>query len=246
MISSCPGLPCLRRVVAACEIRCKPAAGALLLALLLTAAPPPVLGQEPAPAPADAAYGQPPGQTGPSRPADAAEVADEHAVSEDEAHGESPWALTGRIFNFALLAGTLIYLLRNPLARYLTGRREQVRADLDAAEQMKRAAAAQMSEMDARLAALPGELETLKARGREEIAAEEDRIRTLAERERVRLLEQARRDLDQRVRLAERELVEHAAALAIGVAEGKIRRQITDEDQARLVDRYLTQVKVDD
>lgn len=238
-------------VAVACEIERKQAAGVLLLAVLLAAAPMPALGQEPAPAPA--AVHEQSHEAGPSQPAETAGV-DEHAggTAQDEAHGEaeghgeSPWALAGRLLNFALLAGTLVYLLRRPLAGYLTRRSERVRADLDAAEQMKQAAAAQMAEMEARLAALPGELEALRARGQEEIAAEEERIRSLAERERARLLEQAHRDIDQRVRLAERELVEHAAALAIGVAEGKIKRLITDEDQARLLDRYLAQVKRDD
>ena len=43
--------------------------------------------------------------------------------------------------------------------------------------------------------------------------------------------------------MARRELVEHAASLAVGVAQTKIKAQITDADQARLVDRYLTEVK---
>ncbi len=158
-------------------------------------------------------------------------------------HDESIWPQVGKIVNFAILIGTVIYFGRKPLADYLASRGAQVRSDLVAAEEMKKTAAAQIAEMDAKLRALPAELDALKARGQQEIAAEEQRIRELAETERARLLEQASREIEQRTRVARRELVEHAASLAVGVAQTKIRAQITDADQARLVDRYLTEVK---
>ena len=66
--------------------------------------------------------------------------------------------------------------------------------------------------------ALPAELEALRAQGAREIAAEEARIRAAAAAERERLLEQARREIDLQVRVAERDLVSHAADLAVGVA----------------------------
>ncbi len=92
-------------------------------------------------------------------------------------------------------------LLRAQAARdYFASRRAQVRSDLVAAEEMKKSAAAQIAEMDAKLQALPAELDALKARGQQEIAAEEQRIRELAETERARLLEQASREIAQRTR----------------------------------------------
>jgi F0F1-type ATP synthase membrane subunit b/b' len=91
--------------------------------------------------------------------------------------------------------------------------------------------------------ALPGELEALRAQGAQEIAAEEARIRAAAAAERERLLEQARRDIDLQVRVAERQLASHAADLAERVASERIKKSITDEDQKRLVDRYVQQLK---
>jgi F-type H+-transporting ATPase subunit b len=165
------------------------------------------------------------------------------AAGGEGGHDESIWPMVGKIVNFAILAGTVYYFGRKPVAGYLTGRRAQVRADLVAAEEMKKTAAAQIAEMDAKLAALPAELAALKARGQQEIAAEQQRIRQLADAERARLLEQATREIDQRTRLAQRALVEHAANLAVDVARTRIKDQITDADQARLVDRYLAEVK---
>ena len=155
----------------------------------------------------------------------------------------SIWGFVGKIVNFVLLVGTLVYFLRAPIANYLASRHTQVRADLEAAAAMKRSAEAQIAEMEKKLQALPHELDELKARGQAEIAAEEARIRELAEAERVRLVEQASREIEQQVRVAQRTLVEHAADLAVGVAQTKIKRDITTDDQARLVTSYLDQVK---
>lgn len=155
----------------------------------------------------------------------------------------SIWGFVGKIVNFVLLVGTLVYFLRAPLANYLASRHTQVRADLEAAAAMKRSAEAQIAEMEKKLQALPRELDELKARGQAEIAAEEARIREMAEAERVRLVEQASREIEQQVRVAQRTLVEHAADLAVGVAQTKIKRDITTDDQARLVTSFLDQVK---
>lgn len=180
-----------------------------------------------------------------AQPAGAA--AEHEAAGSHEAAGghkeESIWPFVGKLFNFAVLLGVVVYFGRKPIADYLTKRGTQVRADLVAAEEMKTQAAAQIAQMEAKLKALPAELDALKARGQQEIAAEEQRIRELAETERTRLLEQAAREIEQRTRLARRELIEHAANLAVEVAGTKIKAQITDADQSRLVDRYLAEVK---
>jgi F-type H+-transporting ATPase subunit b len=133
-------------------------------------------------------------------------------------------------------------LLRSPLAGYLTNRDAQIRGDLVSAAEMKRAAAAQIDEIDRKMKALPGELEALQRQGVEEIAAEEARIQAAAAAERDRLLEQARREITLQIKVAERELVSHAADLAVGVATERIKKNITDEDQQRLVDRYVQQL----
>ena len=183
-----------------------------------------------------------------ARPARAQEPAHEqpsvaaHQGAEGEAHEESIWPFVGKIFNFVVLVGGLVYLMRKPFAEYLTRRGGELRAELSAAEALKAEATAKIAEIDARMKTLPAELEALGARGRADIAAEEQRIRELAAAEKQRLLDQAAREIDLRVRTARRELVEHAADLTIDVARTKIQNEITDADRSRLVDRYLSQV----
>lgn len=181
------------------------------------------------------------------QPADEQPTVDPHAVAEGrtaeaEHHGESLWLTVARLLNFGLLVGGLAYFLGPLISRYLTGRGEQIRSDLVQAAAMRRTADAQLVEIDQRLNALPAELEELRRRGAQEIAAEETRIRAAADAERQRLLDHMRRDLDLRVRIARRELTREAAMLAVEVAERRIRASITAADHARLLDRYTRQL----
>jgi F-type H+-transporting ATPase subunit b len=223
----------------ACETRRKRTtigSALVLLAVLLWSTPAQLAAQgEPPDTPAPAA-GQPAAET---------HAAEAHAEggAEAEEHGGGLVDVLARLLNFVILAGTLVYLLRSPLMTYLAERGTQIRSDLSNAAEMKRSAAAQIDEIDRRMKALPGELEALRTQGAREIAAEEGRIRATAAAERERLLEQARRDIDQHAKIAERALLNHAADLAVGLASDRIRRTITDEDQVRLADRYVQQLK---
>ena len=163
----------------------------------------------------------------------------------DEHQGRGAVDVIARLLNFAILAGSLWYVLRSPIAKYLADRGTQIRSDLVNAAELKQTAAAAIEEIDRKMKALPAELEALRAQGAQEIAIEEARIRAAAAAERERLLEQARREIDLQVKVAERELVGYAADLAVGVASERIRKNITSDDQQRLVDRYVQQLKAD-
>jgi F-type H+-transporting ATPase subunit b len=170
----------------------------------------------------------------------------QHAETADhgkEAAHDPGWMPTvWKTANFLILVGALTYFLRAPLMGYLAGRIGKVREDLVTAKQTRETAARQLAEIDAKLAALPAELEALKARGAEDLAAERVRIEQEAQAERQRVLEHTRREIDMRLRVAKRDLLELGANLAVNVASDRIRTSITPDDQARLVDRYAKQI----
>lgn len=201
----------------------------LLLAILAVSSAPAVAqGHEPPAAPPAAGAAQPV----------------EHAAGE-AAHGsEHPIRdMAAKLLNFGILIGVLVYFLKSPLAAYLSGRSAQIRQDLVTAAEMRRTATAQLDEIQQKLNALPAELAALKTRGEEDVRAEQQRIADTARAERKRLLDQTRRDIEMRLQMARRELTEYAAELAVSVAQERIRRTITPEDQLRLVDRYTSQLK---
>lgn len=170
----------------------------------------------------------------------------EEAKGAEPAEGEGQEGLfpaIARLINAAILFGTLFYFLRKPVAEYLADRQKQIRHDLVTATDLRKAAAEQLEALDRKMRALPREIDALKAQGAEEIAQEQARISQAADAERQRLLEQTRREIDLQLRIAQRDLVEHAADLATGLATERIKKNITDQDQARLVDRYVEQLK---
>jgi F0F1-type ATP synthase membrane subunit b/b' len=208
------------------------------------AATPAAEAHAPAAGAGDAAHGQPTAHGPPTEGAHGAagSQAEGHA-GQAAGHEESIWVTVARLFNFAVLVGGLIYFLRTPLAQHLAKRSQQIRGGLVTARETSERATAQLAELDRRLQALPGELEALRARGVQEIAIEERRIQAQAEAEKTRLIAEMERDVDVRVRVARKQLTEHAADLAVGLAADRVRETITDADQARLIDRYTTQVK---
>ncbi|MGE5198532.1 MAG: hypothetical protein ACM3H9_02745 [Rhodospirillaceae bacterium] len=203
---------------------------AAALALLLLAPPAFALAQH-EPQPTDRA------EAAQAAPAGERAAAGEHAAEGE--HGSPILGMVARLVNFALMAGTLVYFLKSPIATYLRDRHTQIRNDLVKAVDMRVSAAAQAAAIERKMAELPAELDALRKAGADEVAAEEARIRHVAEVERARLLEQARREIDSQLKLAERALVARTADLAVGIAARRVKSTITAEDQARLVDRYL-------
>ena len=163
--------------------------------------------------------------------------------AEEESHDEgSLLELIARLVNFGILAGLVIYVAKSPILTYLRERRDQLRADLVHAAQLRKTANEQIADIDSRLTELPGELEALHTQGAAEIAAEETRIGKEAATARERVLEQTRRELDLQVRVARDELRVRAAELATAIARTRITERMTPAEQERLLDRYVDQL----
>ena len=185
----------------------------------------------------------------PAQPAAAGEHAQpegEHAAEgehHDESIGGMILGMAWPVANFVIFVGLLYYFFNKPFTEYLASRSSTIRKDLVEAAALRSTATAQLTQIEQKLQAIPGEIAALRTRGAEEIKAEEQRIATAAAAERERLLDQTRREIDLQVRLAKREILEHAADLSVQLATDRIKKEVTPEDQARLVDRYLDQVK---
>ena len=167
----------------------------------------------------------------------------EEGAHHDESIGAMILAMGWPVANFIIFAGILYYYGNKPLKEYLASRSATIRKDLVEAAELRATATAQLATIEQKLAALPGELTALRTRGAEEIKSEEQRIAAQAAADRDRLLEQTRREIDLQVRLAKKDILEHAANLSVQLATERIKKEVTPADQDRLVDRYLSQVK---
>jgi ATP synthase F0 subunit b len=176
-------------------------------------------------------------------PAPASQAEHEAEAHHEESIGAMVKKMAWPVANFVIFIGVIYYFANKPLKEYLATRSSTIRKDLVEAAELKSTATAQLAQIEQKLQALPGEVSALRARGADEIAAEEQRIAAAATADRERLLEQTRREIDLQVRLAKKEILEHAADLSVQLATDRIKKEVTPDDQARLVDRYLDQVK---
>lgn len=140
-----------------------------------------------------------------------------------------------RFLNLAIFLGILIYLLKKPLTAAFKAKRETIRAELIQAEAEKQAALAQLTATEAKLVGLDQEAQTIRARAEQEAAAEKSRISEQAEFEAGKLREQANNEIERKNQLARLELRRFSAEESIRLAEEKIKQEMTDEKDARLV-----------
>ena len=140
-----------------------------------------------------------------------------------------------RFFNLAVFLGILIYLLKKPLTAAFKAKRETIRAELIRAEAEKQAALERLTVIEAKLVGLEAEAQAIRQRAEQEAAAEKSRITEQTEFEINKLREQAIGEIERKNQLARLELRRFSAEESIRLAEEKIKAEITDEKDARLV-----------
>jgi len=140
-----------------------------------------------------------------------------------------------RFFNLAIFVGILIYLLKKPLTAAFKAKRETIRAELIKVEAEKQSALAQLTSTEAKFARLDAEAQAIRQRAEQEAAAEKSRITEQTEFEINKLREQAMSEIERKNQLARLKLRRFSAEESIRLAEEKIKAEITDEKDARLV-----------
>ncbi|HEX5707610.1 MAG TPA: ATP synthase F0 subunit B [Pyrinomonadaceae bacterium] len=144
-----------------------------------------------------------------------------------------------RLINLLIFVGIMFYLLRRPLGESLRARREGIRRELMRAQEERNAALAKLEEVEARLAKLGAEVETINAQARREAEEERARIERSTEEDAQKLREQARREIESAGKAARMELREYAAEQSVRLAEEIVRRDLRPEDDERLMKNYV-------
>jgi F0F1-type ATP synthase membrane subunit b/b' len=140
-----------------------------------------------------------------------------------------------RFFNLTVFLAILIYLLKKPLTTAFKAKRETIRAELIRAEAERQAALERLTVTEAKLVGLDAEAQAIRQRAEQEAAAEKSRILEQTEFEINKLREQAIGEIERKNQLARLELRRFSAEESIRRAEEKIKAEITDEKDARLV-----------
>lgn len=142
-----------------------------------------------------------------------------------------------KLVNLLIFLGILYYYLRRPINEYFSQRLASVRHMLERAAKEKEAATMKMAELDARLNRLDAELAGIREQSKVEVVAERDRMKAETERDIEKLRISTNREIESAKQVAMAVLREYAATKSVELAEQLIRRELTPEDDARLLRR---------
>lgn len=147
-----------------------------------------------------------------------------------------------RVIDFALVFGVVIYFVRKPFKNGLANRSKTIEAALAEAKRVKDEAEAKFAEYDRKLAKADQEVDALAKTIKEEALLERDRILAEANALATRIREEAGRTADQEIARARTLLQKEAAATALRLAEELLEKNLSKDDQARLIDDYVQKV----
>jgi F-type H+-transporting ATPase subunit b len=141
--------------------------------------------------------------------------------------------------NFALLAGGLGWVVKKNAGPFFESRSRSIRKQIVEAEEIRAEAFKRIKDVEARLANLAADIEALKRESSEEQKAETEQLRAQAAAELAKIELQGRQEIDAAGKQARLELKRYSAQLAVGLAEKKIRANMTAAAQQNLVDSFV-------
>lgn len=147
-----------------------------------------------------------------------------------------------KFFNLLIFFTLLVYILRKPLGETFKAKRDAIRSDLIRAEEDKKAALARLTAIEARLAQLEAEKESILNKAKEESEAERRRLSEETRHEIARLREQAEAEVARLANQTRVELRRFSADESIRLAEQKLRTQIGPDADARLVRASIQEI----
>lgn len=144
-------------------------------------------------------------------------------------------AVLWKTANLLLFFGLVWWLLRKPFRNFFGERRAEIEKALAKAAEDRARAEALAAQLADRLARIETELANLKAGAQADAEAERQALLREAEAEAARIVERTTGEIESRVRHARTELTGYAGDLALELARDLLARQVTPEDQKRLV-----------
>jgi F-type H+-transporting ATPase subunit b len=135
------------------------------------------------------------------------------------------------LFNFAVMAGTILYFSKKNLPGVFRGRTASIQKAMQEARKASEEANRRLAEIETRLSRLDAEIGNMRAAAEKEAVAEEARIKAAAEEDARKIVESAEQEITAAAKAARRELTAFAANLAVSLAAKQIKVDTTT-DQA--------------
>jgi F-type H+-transporting ATPase subunit b len=146
--------------------------------------------------------------------------------------------------NFAVLAIALLWALAKAMPKVLRDRNSAIQKHLVDARTATEEANSRLSGVEERLSKLDGQIAAMKAQAEKDSAADEQRIKASVEEEKKKILAAAEQEIAAATVLAQRQLQQYAAELAVEQAARKL--VVTAETDRLLVQSFARRLTGDD
>lgn len=171
-----------------------------------------------------------------------------HPAEDAGGHHEEPkflglpaWIF--KLINMLLFFGVLGYLVGGPIKRFLASRGDTIRREAEEARERKLKADQIAGSIEARLQQIEHEIRAIHDRAEKDGERQKRELMAAAETEGAKILQAARNEVGNRLKHARQELTEYAGQLAADRAAAILQSQITEDDQRRLFENGLRDVK---
>jgi F-type H+-transporting ATPase subunit b len=145
----------------------------------------------------------------------------------------------GTVFNFLVLVGLLVWVVRTKVNPMLAARRDQVQSELAEAQRLRAEAERRHLEIASRLEKLDKEMGQIRAEMIKAGEAERDRIVAQAEEKAARMRKDTNFLIEQQIKQLRKDLSEEAANAVVRAAQELLQERTTEADRNRLAEAYL-------
>ncbi len=176
-------------------------------------------------------------------------VADTHEAAEGS-HGAAGgslapkklWDLFYRVLNFAVLIFILVKFGAKPIASALSGRQKQIKEEVEDLESRRDQAEKAYYDFETKLAGMEGEIDTIVEKAIAQAEIEKTKIIEKAEAAAEDIMRQAEMAVNNEIMIARRTLKNDIADQAAAMAEELIIKNLTADDQVKIIEDYLDKV----
>lgn len=155
---------------------------------------------------------------------------------------EKLWDLFYRVLNFAVLVFILVKFGAKPIANALAGRQKKIKDDIEDLEARREEAEKTYREFETKLAGMEKEIDTIVDKAIAQAEIEKQKILEKAQQSAEDMKRQAEMAINNEIMVARRTLKNDAAEQATAMAEELIRKNLTADDQVKIIEDYLDKV----
>jgi F-type H+-transporting ATPase subunit b len=165
------------------------------------------------------------------------------AQSESEKHAATEKDMAGWEWaNFVVLAGGLGYLAVKMGGPYFAARSQEIRKGIADAEKLKAEADQRVAAVNAKMASLDAEIQSIRETIRAEGARERERLQREGAAGLARIAAHVEQEVESMSKAARNALRKYSAELALKLAEQKIRSRMTPDVQDELARSFVQQL----